>query len=134
MFLADRIDKGGWDFLAARDMLRVLRTEAGGREAEGKDSEDRHDASRWFDFWYRLASPWACIVITLFSIPTGITTGRQSVFKGIVLALATFFAFYAASLALEFCGQNGLLPPAVAAWAPNVIFLGIGLFLYRRLT
>ena len=134
MFLADRIDKGGWDFLSARDMLRVLRTEADGREAEGKDSGDRHDTGRWFDFWYRLASPWSCIVITLFSIPTGITTGRQSVFKGIVLALATFFAFYAASLALEFCGQNGLLPPAVAAWAPNVLFLGIGLFLYRRLT
>ena len=129
MYLADRIDKGGWDFLSARDMLRVLRT-----ENAGSSPDDRHDAGRWFDFWYRLASPWACIVITLFSIPTGITTGRQSVFKGIVLALATFFAFYAASLALEFCGQNGYLPPALAAWAPNVLFLGIGLYLYHRLT
>ena len=109
--------------LPLRDMLRLIRSK--GDNAEPED---------WYDFWYRIAAPWACIVITLFAIPTGITTGRQSVFKGVVLVLATFFGFYAVTIALSYFGQGGAVPPAVAAWLPNLVFLAIGLVLYRRLT
>jgi len=118
MFLATR----SWDHLGAADMARRIRV-------QGRD-----DPEKRFEFWYRLASPWACLVITLFSIPAGITTGRQSVFKGVVLALGTFFGFYALTLLLEFAGQHGYVPAALAAWAPNAVFLVFGAVLYRRLT
>lgn len=118
MFIATR----SWDHLGASDMARRM------------DVQGRDDPERKFDFWYRIASPWACIVITLFSIPAGITTGRQSVFKGVVLALVTFFGFYALTLLLEFLGQHGYIAAAPAAWMPNLAFLAIGIVLYRRLT
>ena len=108
--------------LSSRELLRKLRT-----------TRDR-GAENWFDFWYRIAAPWACLVITLFSIPAGITTGRQSVFKGILLVLVTFFSFYAFSILLEYFGQHGYVAPALAAWIPNLAFLGIGLAMYRKLT
>ena len=109
--------------LPLRDMVRLIRLK--GESAEPED---------WYDFWYRVAAPWACIVITLFAIPTGITTGRQSVFKGVVLVLSTFFGFYAVTITLSYFGQGGVVPPALAAWLPNVVFLGLGLFFYRKLT
>ena len=108
--------------LSSREMLRKIRT------GHSEGAEDR------YDFWYRIAAPWACLVITLFSIPAGITTGRQSVFKGILLVLVTFFSFYAFSLLLKYFGQHGVLPPALAAWLPNLVFLAIGGAMYRRLT
>ena len=114
---------GAASTLPLRDMLRLIRSK--GDNAEPED---------WYDFWYRVAAPWACLVITLFAIPTGITTGRQSVFKGVVLALATFFGFYAVTITLSYFGQNGTIPPAAAAWLPNALFLVVGLVLYRRLT
>lgn len=117
-----------WDFLSARDMWRMLRP--GGPATGGEEAEPE----RWFDFWFRLASPWTCLVITLFSIPTGISTGRQSVFKGVATAIGTFFGFYAVTLALTWCGQHAWLPPVVSAFLPNAVFLVIGGFLYRRLT
>jgi lipopolysaccharide export system permease protein len=103
-------------------MLRKMRTGGGG------GAEDR------YDFWYRIAAPWACLVITLFSIPAGITTGRQSVFKGILLVLVTFFSFYAFTLLLKYFGQHGALSRVLAAWLPNLVFLAIGGAMYRRLT
>ncbi|MBQ7667477.1 MAG: LptF/LptG family permease [Kiritimatiellae bacterium] len=118
MFLATR----SWDHLGATDMLRRI-------SLQGRD-----DPEKRFDFWYRLAAPWACLVITLFSIPAGITTGRQSVFKGLVLALGSFFGFYALTLLLEFLGQHGYLPALPAAMLPNLVFLALGLFMYGRLT
>ena len=108
--------------LSSREMLRKMRTSRAG------SAEDR------YDFWYRIAAPWACLVITLFSIPAGITTGRQSVFKGILLVLVTFFSFYAFSITLKYFGEKGLIPPVLAAWLPNLVFLAIGGVMYRRLT
>ena len=108
--------------LSSREMLRKMRTSRAG------SAEDR------YDFWYRIAAPWACLVITLFSIPAGITTGRQSVFKGILLVLVTFFSFYAFTLLLKYFGQHGALSPVLAAWLPNLVFLAIGGAMYRRLT
>ena len=108
--------------LSSREMLRKMRTSRAG------SAEDR------YDFWYRIASPWACLVITLFSIPAGITTGRQSVFKGILLVLVTFFSFYTFSILLKYFGQHGTVPAFLAAWLPNLVFLAIGGVMYRRLT
>ena len=109
--------------LPLRDMVRLIRLK--GDKAEPED---------WYDFWYRIAAPWACLVITLFSIPAGITTGRQSVFKGILLVLVTFFSFYAFSILLKYFGQHGTVPAFLAAWLPNLVFLAIGVVMYRRLT
>ena len=117
--IAERRDNA---HLSSREMLRKMRTSRSG------SAEDR------YDFWYRIAAPWACLVITLFSIPAGITTGRQSVFKGILLVLVTFLSFYAFSLLLKYFGQHGVLPAALAAWLPNLVFLAIGGAMYRRLT
>ena len=108
--------------LSSREMLRKMRT------SRSASAEDR------YDFWYRIAAPWACLVITLFSIPAGITTGRQSVFKGILLVLVTFFSFYAFSITLKYFGEKGLISPVLAAWLPNLVFLAIGGVMYRRLT
>jgi lipopolysaccharide export LptBFGC system permease protein LptF len=77
-------------------------------------------------------SPLACIIITLFAIPAGIATGRQSVFKGIVGALAMFFAFYGLTIGFMILAKRGMCPPLLAATLPDVVFFGIGCHLFWR--
>jgi lipopolysaccharide export LptBFGC system permease protein LptF len=71
-------------------------------------------------------------VITLFAIPAGIASGRQSVFKGIVGALVMFFAFYALVIGGMVCADVGLIPPVPAAVLPHLVFLAVGICLFRR--
>lgn len=85
-----------------------------------------------YDLWAQLAAPFACIVITLFAIPAGVATGRQSVFKGIVGALAMFFAFYALSIGCLALSRLGFIPAIPAAFLPDLVFLGIGAYLFHR--
>ncbi|MBR4604118.1 MAG: LptF/LptG family permease [Kiritimatiellae bacterium] len=77
-------------------------------------------------------SPLACIVITLFAIPAGIASGRQSVFRGIVGALVMFFAFYALVIGGMVGSNLGLVPPIPAAVLPHVIFLALGVRAFRK--
>jgi lipopolysaccharide export LptBFGC system permease protein LptF len=77
-------------------------------------------------------APLACLVITLFAIPAGIATGRQSVFRGIVGALAMFFAFYGLTILCMALSRWGVLPPVVAAMLPDALFLAIGCRLFWK--
>lgn len=111
-----------WNYLAARDKIAHIKA------TKSKDDKVL------YDFWYCTAAPLACVVITLFAIPTGITSGRQSVIKGVFFAVGSFFAFYILVFVLKFIGQRGYINPAIAAWLPNIIFLLIGIRMYRKLT
>ena len=84
------------------------------------------------ELWAQIAAPLACIVITLFAIPAGVATGRQSVFKGIVSALAMFFAFYALTVGCMVLSRLGYMNAVVAAFLPDVVFLAIGVNLFYR--
>ena len=86
-----------------------------------------------YDVWAQIAAPIACLVITLFAIPAGIATGRQSVFRGILGALGMFFAFYALMIGFMVLARLEYCPPMVAAFLPDVVFLGVGCYLLRKI-
>ncbi len=87
---------------------------------------------RRYDIWHRIASPWACLVITLFAIPAGVASGRQSVFRGVMMAIGLFFGFYATSMLFEFFTKSGYIPVPIGAWAPNVVFFLAALHVFRK--
>lgn len=116
------LDQREWELFPLADMLRYLQR----RQVD--------DPGKWYAFYYRLSAPWACVVITIFAIPAGITTGRKSVIKGVIMALVAFFSFYAVTLVLQFMGHHGICPPLAAALIPNVLYLFVGLLMYRKLT
>ena len=85
-----------------------------------------------YDIASQIVAPLACIVITLFAIPAGIATGRQSVFRGIVGALCMFFAFYGLTIGFMVLAKKGWVPPIPAAVLPDIVFFSIGCVLFWR--
>jgi lipopolysaccharide export LptBFGC system permease protein LptF len=85
-----------------------------------------------YDMWAQMLAPFACLVITLFAIPAGIASGRQSVFKGILGALGSYFAFYALTILFMIIAKNGWCPPVLAAALPPAVFLALGIRSFFR--
>jgi len=108
-----------WKYNSILDRFRYLKMHT------DLSSESRRDCL--YDTWAQIMSPWACIIITLFAIPAGIASGRQSVFKGILGALGMFFAFYTFDILMMILAKNGLVPVIPAAVAPCVLFLALGI-------
>ena len=113
-----------WEYYTIRDMFHYLKTHT--------NLDAKEIAAKKYDIFSRLAAPFSCLIITLFAIPTGIATGRQSVFKGVILAMALFFGFYASSLGCMVLVKNQLLPVLVGACLPNLLFLAGGGYLFYR--
>ncbi len=113
-----------WEFYNISDMLQYL------REHPTLDANGRTE--RVYDFHAKIAAPFACIIITLLAIPFGVATGRQSVFNGVMSAVGLFFGYYGAVIGGMVLAKNGFVNPVIAAWVPNILFLGIGIWLFRR--
>ena len=113
-----------WEFNSIRDRFRYIKTHP--------ELSDETRSKYVYDTWAKILSPFACIVITLFAIPAGVATGRQSVFKGILGALALFFSFYGMVIACMVCADMQLLPPIVAAFLPYAVFFLLGLRAFSK--
>lgn len=113
-----------WEHYTVRDMCHILKTHP--------NLNRREVASKRYDIHARLVAPFSCLIITLFAIPAGVATGRQSVFKGVLIAVSLFFGFYAVSLGCMVLAKNALMPVLLGAWLPNLLFLAAGLILFHR--
>ena len=94
--------------------------------------EERTRRRYGYDVWAQAVAPLACVVITLFAIPMGIATGRQSVSKGIIGALAMFFTFYGLTILCMVLAARGGLAPFPAAVFPDLVFLALGVRLFWK--
>ncbi len=84
-------------------------------------------------YWhFKYAIPVACLVFALIAAPLGDRYAYLGSFAGIVVAIILVFLYNGVrSWGLAF-GLAGTLPPALAAWAQNIIFGSVGLYLLWR--
>lgn len=84
----------------------------------------------WWHF--RLAQPLICVIIVMLATPLGISFSRRNAGGGIAIAvfLSTIMLF--CSEVFPTLGESGHLPPALAAWATNIIFFTIAIILFQR--
>jgi lipopolysaccharide export LptBFGC system permease protein LptF len=95
--------------------------------------EQPAQASKWWTkFDGRLAAPWTCLVVVLIAIPFGAASGRRNLFFGVAGSIFICFGFYVVQQFSLAFGSGGYLPAWLAAWLPNLIFGGMGLWLTAR--
>jgi lipopolysaccharide export LptBFGC system permease protein LptF len=80
----------------------------------------------------RLAAPWTCLVVVFIAIPFGAMPGRRNFFFGVAGVIAISFIYFVIQRVSLTLGSVGDLPAWLAAWLPNLIFGGTGLFLMAR--
>jgi len=85
------------------------------------------------DLHTQLAAPFTCLIMAFLGVPFSLSRGRgSSIALGVGLSLAVGVGYFLLqSLALAF-GYSGALPPFVAGWAANLIFLLLGIYLLLR--
>jgi LPS export ABC transporter permease LptG/LPS export ABC transporter permease LptF len=81
---------------------------------------------------HKYAEPFSPLVMALLGIPLAFSFGRRSAIAALCSAIGIGLAFWGVSGGFQQLGSYGLLPPAVAAWSPLVIFAAIGAYLLSR--
>ena len=80
----------------------------------------------------KLSVPFACIIVALFGAPLAISTPQSGTAWGVAVCLATTFLDLLMFQLSKAVGSGGALPPAFAAWVPNLLFGAAGVWLWRK--
>ncbi|MDT8284582.1 MAG: LPS export ABC transporter permease LptG [Thermovirgaceae bacterium] len=82
-------------------------------------------------FHLKLAIPWACVILAVLGASLGVGPQRSGAGMGLAMSVLIVFAYYVVMSFSRSFGEGGYLPPVVAAWAPNIIFLVVAGSLVR---
>jgi lipopolysaccharide export system permease protein len=81
----------------------------------------------------KLAQPFACLVFTLIALPFGLRPARGSgTSVGFGLAVAIVFVYYVILTIARGVATSDPPISVYCAWAPNLLFSGIGITMLRR--
>lgn len=109
------------EFLGVRELTSFLRSNADVQPAKLAPYR-----THWHVSW---AEPFRCLFIVLMAAPLGVVHSRRGVLGGVAGAITIFFGLIFLDGVFLAVGENGTLPPWLAAWAPNLILGGVGCFL-----
>lgn len=70
----------------------------------------------------KLAFPFVTLIMALIAVPFAVTTGKRGAMYGIGAGIVLAILYWTAISVFGAVGAGGLMAPALAAWAPNVIF------------
>lgn len=97
--------------------LPALRRYVADLESSGADSNPAR-----VEYHRKIAFPLVAIVMTLIAVPFAVTTGKRGALYGIGLGIALSIAYWFMLTIFGAMGSAGVLPPVLAAWAPNIFF------------
>jgi lipopolysaccharide export system permease protein len=81
----------------------------------------------------KLAFPVVAVVMTLIGIPFAFVVARRGALYGIAISIVIAIVYWACLETFQALGNNALLTPILAAWAPNLLFGAAGLYLMLTL-
>jgi LPS export ABC transporter permease LptF/LPS export ABC transporter permease LptG len=92
------------------------------------------DVARLSVEWQRkFAFPLLAAIIILVGVPFPFMAGTRGAVAGLAAGVGIGIVYWATSALFEAMGAVGQLPPAVAGWAPDAIFLFAGLYFFFKI-
>lgn len=75
----------------------------------------------------------ACLTFALIGIPLGVTAHRRETSSGFALSLITATAYFVFTILADTLNDKPAAMPHLIMWLPNILFMGIGGWLFYRL-
>jgi LPS export ABC transporter permease LptF/LPS export ABC transporter permease LptG len=84
-------------------------------------------------FYRKFALPLFALVMALISVPFAFLAGNRGAMAGVGVSFSIAIAYWAIGKLFEQLGDINLLPAALAAWSPDVLFAMAGLYFFTRM-
>ncbi len=80
----------------------------------------------------KFAFPLITFVMAVLAVPFALSAGRRGALAGVATAVGIAVIYFVVSALFEAMGNTSLLPPALAAWSPDVLFALAGGYLILK--
>src|SRR6266568_3291599 len=90
-------------------------------------SESRTEINKRFSF------PFACVAFAIIGVPLGVTAHRRETSIGFAMGLIVATTYFLFVIIADTLRGNPKVHPELLIWVPNVLFIFLGVLLFRRL-
>lgn len=80
----------------------------------------------------KLSYPVITLIMAILAIPFALSTGKKGAVTGVAVAVGVAVFYTVISRLFEAMGEVNQLPPALAAWSPDLIFVLVGGYLVLK--
>jgi LPS export ABC transporter permease LptF/LPS export ABC transporter permease LptG len=80
----------------------------------------------------KLSYPLITLIMAILAIPFSLSTGKRGAITGIAVAVLIAVFYIVVTRFFEAMGNQSLLPAALAAWSPDLIFMMVGGYLILK--
>jgi LPS export ABC transporter permease LptF/LPS export ABC transporter permease LptG len=80
----------------------------------------------------KLSYPLITLIMAVLAIPFALWSGKKGAITGIAVAVMVAIGYLVVSPLFDAMGNASLLPPALAAWSPDLIFVLVGGYLILK--
>jgi LPS export ABC transporter permease LptF/LPS export ABC transporter permease LptG len=80
----------------------------------------------------KLSYPLITLIMAILAIPFSLTTGKRGAITGVAVAVLIAVFYIVVTRFFEAMGNQSLLPAALAAWSPDLIFMMVGGYLILK--
>jgi LPS export ABC transporter permease LptG/LPS export ABC transporter permease LptF len=81
----------------------------------------------------KLSFPLITLIMAVLAVPFSISAGKKGAITGVAVAVSIAVVYTVISRLFEAMGDLSQLPPALAAWSPDIIFAMVGAYLVLRI-
>jgi lipopolysaccharide export system permease protein len=96
-------------------------------ENKKEQSASRTEINKRFSF------PVACLAFALIGVPLGVTAHRRETSIGFAMGLMVAISYFLFVIIGDTLRSNPKVHPELLVWFPNVLFIVLGAYLFRRL-
>jgi len=112
------------ELLSARDTLRLAK----------KYEIISGNSNKWYtDYYSKTASPFIALIVVFLGVPLSVFSRRSTLIFSFLVVLAAAGMFFVTNQIGNSLGAKGILPPFLAGWFGNIVFILTAYFLNRRL-
>ncbi len=108
--------------LSIEQLLEQLKS-----ENQRERSASRTEINKRFSF------PFACVAFAIIGVPLGVTAHRRETSIGFAMGLIVATTYFLFVIIGDTLRGNPRAHPELLVWFPNVLFIVLGAFLFRRL-
>ena len=108
--------------LSIEQLLEQLKS-----ENKNERSASRTEINKRFSF------PFSCLAFALIGVPLGVTAHRRETSIGFAMGLIVAVSYFLFVIIGDTLRSNPKVHPELLVWFPNILFLVLGAFLFRRL-
>ncbi len=111
------------DQMGIPELYRLIQT----KYKMGEDA-----AKLWVALHFRIAIPWACVVLAMVGAALGSRPQRTNSSRGVGLCAIIVFIYYVIMSFARSMGEAGIIPAVLSAWLANIVFAIMGIKLCQR--